>query len=626
MKKLNGLETTLERVGRILSRKYNISVQCKGNECKTDGRTIWLPALPDNISESLWTLVRGELDHETAHILYSNFDGRMKNFKQKWGDFGFDTLNVIEDVRVNYAMQKEYPGSRHNILHSIAEITHTHPIDQMPLPVRFLCGLFLTGMDLPYDQYGEDAIEMVEQFKDEAERFKSLRNTDEACEMAESILERLKYKAEQESQPSNSKQPNSTVKNQESQSQSSSGESKQESTEKDQQSEKSTFPDGQEETDDQQNGSKEQKDVSVDQQDGSKSDKHSDSKSSPQNDSQNGNRDTMEQALAGQYSSTGHPFELQGTIREQVQEEFSDGTNQAYRVYDPSLDKTVTPLSLDNGETYQNLSNAVRPHVGALRQQLIRTLRSRDTRFWINDREEGQVNSKKLYALLNQGSNKVFRQIQECESDSVAVSLLIDLSGSMNGPRIYLARQVVILFAETLNQLRIPSEVIGFTTEPSKRAFARLTRETGMDLQALSQLYTRFFPCVYSIFKAFDEPFRALKPRVPAMNALEYTPIDDAIIFTAKRIIVRKETRKIILVLTDGEPYSGNPTMQLAVIKHLEENLSKCEQAGIECVAVGIQTDYVKNFFKENVVVQNLPELPKEFYTKFSELLRKNRK
>ncbi len=359
---------------------------------------------------------------------------------------------------------------------------------------------------------------------------------------------------------------------------------------------------------------------------GSSSDAHSNMKSSPQDESENGNQGAMEQALHGQYSSTGHPFELQGTIREQVQEEFSNGTNQAYRVYDPSLDKAVTPLSLDNGETYQNLSNVVRPHVGALRQQLIRTLRSRDTRFWVNDQEEGQVNSKRLYTLLNQGSNKVFRQIQECESDSVAVSLLIDLSGSMNGPRIYLARQVVILFAETLNQLRIPSEVIGFTTEPSKRAFARLTRETGMDLQQLSTLYTRFFPCVYSIFKAFDEPFRALKPRVPAMNALEYTPIDDAIIFAAKRIVFRKETRKIILVLTDGEPYSGNPTMQLAVIKHLVENLRKCEQAGIECVAVGIQADYVKNFFKENVVVQNLPELPKAFYTKFSELLRRNRK
>ena len=626
MKKLNGLETTLERVGRILSRKYNISVRCKGNECKTDGRTIWLPALPDNISESLWTLVRGELDHEAAHILFSDFNGPMKNFKQKWGDFGFDTLNVIEDVRVNYAMQKEYPGSRQNILHSIAEITLTHPINQMPLPVRFLCGLFLAGMDLPYDQYGKDAIELVEQFKNNAERFKSLRNTDEACAMAESILKRLKHQAERESQSSSSQQSKNKQGNQESQSQSSSCKTDKQSPEEDLQSSQIDSSSGEEQSDNLHRDLNDHKDDSGDQKDDSSSKTPFSSNSNKSDKTEDAVQGALEQALAGQYSSTGHPFEIKGTIREQVREEFGDGTNQAYRVYDPSLDKAVVPLSLDNGETYQNLSNVVRPHLGALRQQLIRTLRSRDARFWVSDQEEGQVNSKRLYALLNQGSNKVFRQIQECESDSVAVSLLIDLSGSMNGPRIYLARQVAILFAETLNQLRIPSEVIGFTTEPSKRAFARLTRETGMDLQELSKLYTRFFPCVYSIFKAFEEPFRALKPRIPAMNALEYTPIDDAILFTAKRIIVRKETRKIILVLTDGEPYSGNPAMQLTVIKHLEENLRKCEQAGIECVAVGIKTDYVKNFFKENVVVQNLPELPKVFYAKFSELLRRNRK
>ena len=275
MKNLNGLETTLERVGRILSRKYNICVRCKGKECKTDGRTIWLPALPDKISESLWNLVRGELDHETAHILFSDFDGRMKDFKQKWGAFGFDTLNVIEDVRVNYAIQKEYPGSRQNILHSIAEITRTHPINQMPLPIRFLCCLFLAGMDLPFEQYGEDAIEMVEQFKNEAERFKSLRNTEEACAMAESILERLKHKAEQERQNSKSQKPNGTGYDQDSQS--SLEESKKQSIEEEQREPQSASSDSQEESNNRQNGSGKQKDGSGEKQDGSNSDEHSNS-------------------------------------------------------------------------------------------------------------------------------------------------------------------------------------------------------------------------------------------------------------------------------------------------------------------------------------------------------------
>lgn len=619
MKNQHCLEATLERVGRILSRKYNISVRCKANECKTDGRTIWLPALPENISESLWTLIRGELDHETAHILFSDFKGRMKDFKQKWGDFGFDTLNVIEDVRVNYAMQKEYPGSRQNILHSINEITQKHPIDQMALPVRFLCSLFLAGMNLPYDQYGKDAAQMVAQFQDEAEQFKTLRNTDKACEMAENILKRLKHRAEKEAQESNTKQPNSTQMNHGSGQQSSSSKSNSVSSQSNQQPSKSEGSESQKQDRNAPNQSNKSQDGSEENQE----DAPSNAQSSPAN-SQSG-QGGLEQAFSGQYASTGHPFELQTTILDHVQEEVTNNSNNMYRVYDPSLDKVVVPRSLDNGETYQHLSNTIRPHVGALRQQLIRTLRARDTRFWISDQEEGQVNSKKLYALLNQGSDKIFKQIKECESDSVAISLLIDLSGSMNGTRINLARQVAILFAETLNQLRVPSEVIGFTTAPSKRVFAKLQKETGMDLQEISKLYARFFPCIYSIFKAFNEPFRAMKPRVPAMNALEYTPIDDAILFTAKRIVERMETRKIILILTDGEPYSGNPTMQQTVINHLEENLQKCEKAGIECVAIGIQTEYVKRFFKEHVVVQNLPELPKAFYAKFSELLRRKR-
>ena len=59
--------------------------------------------------------------------------------------------------------------------------------------------------------------------------------------------------------------------------------------------------------------------------------------SSPSDESENRNQNGLNQTLAGQYSSTGHPFELQGTIRDQVQEQFGDVTNQAYRVYDPSL-------------------------------------------------------------------------------------------------------------------------------------------------------------------------------------------------------------------------------------------------------------------------------------------------
>ena len=686
MKSFSGLETTLERVGRILSRKYDITVRCKGNECKTDGRTIWLPSLPENIPEKTWRLIQGELDHETAHIRFSDFNGRMKDFRQKWGNFGFDLLNIIEDVRVNFAMQKEYPGSRENILNSINEITQNHSIDQMPQLVRFLCGLFLSGMELPYGVYGDDAGELVDQFKQETKSFKKLHSTDEACEMAELILERLKESSNQDDQEENQEKQDETQESNGSESpqdssdpsgenddtsdeqdQSGGEKNSDEQTSSDQETEQSAGEDSDSDTN--QNGDPiQEKQTSQESAQSTEDDSDSETiqtgdpvqeqptdeseSNSEQSESENpvqeqqgdksectaqddmSSNDSTSQGEGeinsllpddNSYQSEGHPFELNRAIKKQVSQENEMNTTGAYRVYDPSLDRSVIPKTSGNGEFYRQLQSEVRPHVGALRQQLIRTLRARDARFWVGDQEEGRINNRKLHELINQGSNKVFKQTRDSETDSVAVTLLIDLSGSMSGLRICLARQVAILFAETLNQLRISSEIVGFTTENSKRVFRRMQEENIFDLRELFKLYTRIYPCVYSIFKAFDESFRVLKQRVPAMNAFEYTPLNDAILFAAKRIVNRSESRKIILVLTDGEAYNGNPVKQISVIKNLENVLEKCDKAGIECVAIGIQTEYVKRFFKECVVVNNLPELPKAFYKKFSELLRRNR-
>lgn len=597
--KTNCLETALERVGRILSHKYNIQVRCKGDQCKTDGRTIWLPALPENISDSLWGLVRGELDHETAHILFSDFDGRMKSFREDWGDFGFDLLNVLEDIRVNFAMQREYPGSKENILYSIDEITKTHAIDRMPLPVRFLCGLFMRGMGLSHDQYGNDAKELVERFDPELNELNVLQSTDQVCELAESILKKLNYspppKGGQEEQNSCNPSPQNPGSEEEQDSQASPGHESADA--------------GDQASDDSEQG-------------GNSGEEQNSS-------TQEGNAQSQQTALSKQLQehegSLGHPMDMQGQINRLINKELDEKARDVYCVYDPSRDRSIVPRASDKGEAFTRLSGEVRPYVGALRQQLIRTMRAKHERFWVGDQEDGQINSRKLYALLNHNSPKVFRKVTQCESDSVAMTLLIDLSGSMDGPRIHMARQVAILFAETLHQLRIPFEVLGFTTEKTNRALARVIKETGMDLQELSKSYARFYPCIFSVFKAFHEPYKLIKPRIPSMAAKEYTPMDDAILFAAKRIAGRRETRKLILALTDGEPYSGNGTMHHVVLARLQEILDKCKRSGIECSAIGIQSDCVKEHFEDHIVVNNLAELPKAFYKKFSALLRQSK-
>ena len=61
---MNSLEPVLEKVGRVLSDRYGIRVVCEGQVCRTDGKTIRLPALPDDIPDELRDTIRGYLDHE----------------------------------------------------------------------------------------------------------------------------------------------------------------------------------------------------------------------------------------------------------------------------------------------------------------------------------------------------------------------------------------------------------------------------------------------------------------------------------------------------------------------------------------------------------------------------------
>ena len=65
----NNLEPILEKTGRMLSRKYGINVICRGHDCCTDGNTIYLPALPDEIPDKLFKAIRGYIDHECSHVI-----------------------------------------------------------------------------------------------------------------------------------------------------------------------------------------------------------------------------------------------------------------------------------------------------------------------------------------------------------------------------------------------------------------------------------------------------------------------------------------------------------------------------------------------------------------------------
>lgn len=103
---IGGLRIALQS----LADKHGVTLVVGGAEASTDGHTITLPDLPaDDATAAL--LARGYIDHETAHIRFTDFTVPVR----PW-------LNLIEDVRVEAAQGRAYPGCAVNLRQLVAHL------------------------------------------------------------------------------------------------------------------------------------------------------------------------------------------------------------------------------------------------------------------------------------------------------------------------------------------------------------------------------------------------------------------------------------------------------------------------------------------------------------------------
>ncbi|MCY3731980.1 MAG: hypothetical protein OXF98_11615 [Rhodospirillaceae bacterium] len=113
----NTIQGALPLVARAVGRRLDVTVEIGGSDAYTDGTHIQLPALPlDMSSEDMATLAFGYLEHEAAHVRYTDMD----NFKPDNGLHQMFT-NIFEDVRIEKALGEEYPGFAED-LRSLTEI------------------------------------------------------------------------------------------------------------------------------------------------------------------------------------------------------------------------------------------------------------------------------------------------------------------------------------------------------------------------------------------------------------------------------------------------------------------------------------------------------------------------
>jgi cobalamin biosynthesis protein CobT len=77
-----------------------------------------------------------------------------------------------------------------------------------------------------------------------------------------------------------------------------------------------------------------------------------------------------------------------------------------------------------------------------------------------------------------------------------------------------------------------------------------------------------------------------------------------------QRLLMQNETRRVMLVLSDGEPACATSHSD-EIDADLHKAVSEAKRFGVEIVGIGIQTNSVKRYYPRSIVLNNLPDLPK---------------
>lgn len=237
---------------------------------------------------------------------------------------------------------------------------------------------------------------------------------------------------------------------------------------------------------------------------------------------------------------------------------------------------------------------------------------------------KGKLHTPSLYKMgLNAGEDRVFKQRQEHNSTNTAVTLLVDNSGSMHGNKCRLAMVASYALSSTLERVKINHEVIGFTTGHYSHS-AELNEALRREHEATTRKgvhYDRTVPLVMPIYKAFGE---RISPEVKrrfafTMNAqagLAGNIDGESLQIASERLVRQPEKRKVILVLSDGQPAGGTNSGP-----HLKAVVKDLNKSGIETIGIGIMDQSVRHYYEKHIVLSNVNDLPNQVMSELRKIL-----
>lgn len=531
---------TLPIVAVMLGKRVGIDIKVGGDEAFTDGKTtIVIPEL-DPSDEEAEVLAYGYLGHEIGHLQQTDFDYLNKvQEENSWTPLKKSLWNIFEDIYSEMKEAEKYPGIRTDIACLCERLVNTgdlKPAKETDNPASVLQKYLLYRMRS--EVLGQTALE---QYAQDAEKvFRSQVSKGFAAKVG-SLIGRAPTLQNTQGCVDLADELIRILKDEE--------EGK---PPEDNSGNENTGGNGGQESSPTSSSPDAQPDKA-------------DSGSSTAPDMRSVAKDVLEADETKLDKDLGQIIkEKLDKKADETQRSTPGGSGAGVGVADPLLDLVADPSDLIAHA--RSATSALRVRLGALVEA---TLEEDDSL-----ESSGSFIDNRLLYRTAVGDNKIFVNVDEEIGVSTAFVILFDRSGSMSG-RIDVAREAALSVSMALNE--IPGMAVACAAFPSHMS------QTGV------------LPLTH-----FGETPLRTAGRYQAVNASGGTPMTEAIWWGACQLAMREEPRKIMLVVTDGDPDR---------VESCRNTIRIVSNCGVEMMGLGVMSQSVVGLFPVHAVIDNTNQL-----------------
>ena len=594
------VKKALSETTRAISKKSDLNVNFESETNKHDQTNVQLSRISNKKTKNEILNARGESDAQALFIRYHD-----KKIDQKYapqGDIALNLFNEMEQARCEAIGGIIYPGAAKNIENNVEKkskkfFENSEPNKKFPLQDSLTLLIKKKASDLKLSENSEKGLKMWEDFilNESKSNFtkiiESIANQEEFAKLSRNIIKDLGYGDQLGDDPNK--------------------------------------------------------------EDNAENDNQKDESNSTENSDENDNAeqqlpDEVEELVSE--STTSDDLSVEEEVNEvESQEESNEDENNRkitntffseadpnYKVFTNIYDEEILAENLADEEELTKLRvyleqqlDQVKGAVSRLANKLQRRLQAQQNRSWKFDLEEGFLDASRLARIItNPTTPLTYKQESEIDFKDTVVTLLIDNSGSMRGRPISIAAICAEIIASTLERCQVKCEILGFTTRAWKGGKSRedwLSKDRPNNPGRLNDLR-------HVIYKQADVPLRRAKLNLGLMmkEGLLKENIDgEALEWANKRLSKRSESRKILMVISDGAPVDDS-TLSVNSSNYLENHLKNVitmiEKRGlIEVIAIGIGHD-VTRYYQNAITITDIEQLAGAMTEQLARLFDKKEK